>query len=124
LNRRQKKRRIAWSLTIKLGGEFRVSQRREGLGDLRRFDVVVVNDEPLEERLVPLAPQVLGRGQVGVLAVGQQVERLTQRVLDVDGRCLGDFELPLGLFGLGGQPVLLLAQQVDWHCPHVDESLT
>ncbi len=106
-------------LTIQVGREFRVSQRREGLGDLRRFDVVVVDEEPLEERLVPLAPQVPGRGQVGVLAVGQQVERLAQRVLDVGEGCLGDFELPLGLVGLGGQPVLLLTQQVDWHRPRV-----
>jgi hypothetical protein len=48
-----------------------IGQRCERLGDLGRFDVVVVDDQPLEERLVPLAAQVPGRGQVGALAVGE-----------------------------------------------------
>jgi hypothetical protein len=66
-----------------------------------------VDDEPLEERLIPLAAQVPRRGQVGAPAVGQQVERLAQRVLGVGEGSLGDFDVVLGLSGLGREPVLL-----------------
>ena len=52
-------------------------------------------------------------GQVGALAIGQQVERLAERVLDVGEGSLGGFDVVLGLLGLRGQPVLLGAQQID-----------
>jgi hypothetical protein len=44
---------------------------------------------------------VAWRLAVGALAVGQQVERLAQRGLDIAQGCLCDFDLPLGLRGLG-----------------------
>lgn len=55
------------------------------------------------------------RGQVGALAVGEQVERLGQRVGDVPEGRLGGFEVALGLPDLGSESVLLGAQKIDWH---------
>ncbi|HET7485471.1 MAG TPA: hypothetical protein VFJ64_08860 [Solirubrobacterales bacterium] len=47
------------------------------------------------------------------MAVGQQVECLAKRVLDVAEGGLGRFDVPFGLLGFGGEPLLLFAQQVD-----------
>lgn len=58
-------------------------------------------------------------GQVGALAIGEQIECLTEGVLDIGEGRLGDFDVALGLVGLGGQPVLLGAQQVDRDGPGV-----
>ncbi|HEX8751964.1 MAG TPA: hypothetical protein VF731_00985 [Solirubrobacterales bacterium] len=58
-------------------------------------------------------------GQVGSLAIGQQVERLAEGVLDVAEGGLGYLDLPFGLRGLGAQSLLLGAQQVDRHRPGV-----
>lgn len=99
--------------------KFRVGQRDERLGDLSRLNVVVADDQPLEQRLVPLAAQMPRCGQVGPLAIGQEVERLAERVLDVCESGLRDFDVALGLSGLGREPVLLGAQQVDGDGPGV-----
>ena len=48
-----------------------MGQGGERLGHLGIGNPLVVNDEPLEQRLVPLAAQVTRRGQVGALAVGE-----------------------------------------------------
>jgi hypothetical protein len=87
--------------------KLRIGQRCERLGDLGRFDVVVVDDQPLEERLVPLAPQMTRCRHVCTLAIGQPVERPAERVLDIAESRLGDFKVALGLADLGAQPALL-----------------
>lgn len=46
-------------------------------------------------------------GHVGALAIGQQVERLTQRALDIGERCLGGLDVVFGLLTLPRQPVSL-----------------
>jgi len=60
-----------------------------------------------------LAAQVAGCGKVGALAIGQQVKRLAEGVLDICECCLGRFKVALGLAGLGRKPVLLGSQQID-----------
>jgi hypothetical protein len=77
------------------------------------LEAVVVHQQPLEERLVPLAPEVPRRRQVGTVAVGQQVERLVEGVLGIGEGGLGDLDVALGLRGLGAEPILLGAQEVD-----------
>ena len=106
-------------LTTQPSRKFRVGERGKRLGDLGRLDVVVVDDEPLEQRLVPLAAQMPRCRKVGPLAIGQQIERLAERVLDVAECRFGRFEVALGLADLGREPVLLGAQQVDRDRPGV-----
>jgi hypothetical protein len=76
-----------------------------------------VNEQTLEERLVELAAQVAGRLAVGAVAVGEQVERLVERGLDVAGGPLGGLQMRLGLGDLGGQAILLLAEQIEGNGP-------
>ena len=90
--------------------ECRIGERGERLGDLGLTDLVVADQQPLEQRLVPLAAQMAGRGEVGALAIDHEVKRLAKRVLDVGKGGLGDFDVVFGLFALLGQPVLLGAQ--------------
>ncbi|HEY0319207.1 MAG TPA: hypothetical protein VGC49_13065 [Solirubrobacterales bacterium] len=47
------------------------------------------------------------------MAVGQQVERLVEGVLGIGEGGLGDLDVALGLRGLGAEPILLGAQEVD-----------
>ena len=54
-----------------------------------------------------------GRGEISALAVGEQVERLVESGSDIAERGLGGFEVALGLLGLGSEPVLLGAQEID-----------
>lgn len=69
-----------------------------------------MDEQALVERLVPLAAQVAGRLAVGALAVGEEVERLVERGLDVAEGQLGGVEVRLGLGDLGGEAVLLLLE--------------
>ena len=54
-----------------------------------------------------------GRLAVSAVAVGEQVERLVERGLDVAGGPLGGLQMRLGLGDLGGQAILLLAEQIE-----------
>jgi hypothetical protein len=99
----------------KLPRQTRVGECAERLGELRLLDVFVADDEALEERLVPLAASLRWRLRVGGLAVGEQVERLVERRLDVLERLLGERELCLRLPDLGGEAVLLGAQELERH---------
>jgi hypothetical protein len=74
---------------------------------------VVADEEPLEEGLVPLAAQVAGRLGVDALAVGEQVESLVERGLDVIEQLLRRLQLTLGLGDVGCEPALFLAEEVD-----------
>jgi hypothetical protein len=55
---------------------------------------------------------VVRRGQVGALAVCEQVKCAAQGFLDLAEGSGGGFEVALGFNGLGREPVLLGAQQV------------
>lgn len=52
---------------------------------------------------------------VGTLAVGEQIERLSEGAGDVAEGGLGSFQVALGLPGLGSEAVLLRAQKIDRH---------
>ncbi|HET7416290.1 MAG TPA: hypothetical protein VFJ61_01500 [Solirubrobacterales bacterium] len=54
-------------------------------------------------------------GEVGALAVGEQIERLGEDGGDVAEGGLGSFQVALGLLGLGGKAVLPRAQKIDGH---------
>jgi hypothetical protein len=95
-----------------LRGEVGVSKGREGLCEGCVADLVVADEEAVEEGLVPLAAQVAGRLGVGGLWVGEQVERLVERVADVAERLLGLGGVVLGVRDLAGESVLLGAQEV------------
>jgi hypothetical protein len=55
--------------------EFVAEQGPEWLGEFVDDGVVVIDEKPLEERLVELAPQLVGRSYVGALAVLDEIER-------------------------------------------------
>ena len=114
MNRRPTRRRFAIvAAPSSSPGQLRVGERCEGLRDLPLIDAIVIDQEPLEQRLVPLAAEVARGLAVGPLAVGKEIERLVERRLHVAGGLLGGFEVALGLGDLARQPVLLFAEQVD-----------
>lgn len=53
----------------------------EGLGELTGDGVGVIDEEPLEERLVELAAELVGGAEVGGVAVLDQGERFGEVVL-------------------------------------------
>lgn len=91
----------------------RIGQDGDGLSDLGLLDPVVVDQQPLEERLAPLTAQVTRRVLVGALAIGEHVERLAERVLSVGERGLSGLKVMFGLGGLSCESIPLRPGELD-----------
>ncbi|HEX9712461.1 MAG TPA: hypothetical protein VGB52_07925 [Actinomycetota bacterium] len=88
-------------------------QLSERLRQISPTDALVEHVDSSEEGLIEPPPQLRSRCHVRLLATTGELHRLLERPLNIGEPDLGELQDMLGLFDLGGDPILLAAQEVN-----------